>query len=98
MTKPKNHISMRRMTHRTRSAMVARLPGRPDAVAPGPIQSTLFGTASVTPDDLAEWLRVVAPRIPDRRAAQYLRNYNVAEKIAAAKLSGNWPPRAGYRA
>lgn len=51
----------------------------------------LFGEIPVTVHDLRAWL-IVVPRIdPDsRRAAAYLRDWNVADKIRAAKARGDF--------
>lgn len=54
----------------------------------------LFGEVSITPDDVELWLNTI-PQLsnaPFRRQA-YAKAYRVTEKIAAAKRSGNWPPK-----
>lgn len=49
----------------------------------------LFGEVPVSVDDVRVWLRAVAGISPSSpRAAAYVRNYNVVEKIRAAKLAG----------
>lgn len=58
-----------------------------------PIQPPLFGFEQpVSADDIALWCTVVAPRISPERRTAYVKNYNVASKIIAAKNSGKWPP------
>lgn len=59
----------------------------------GPIELPLFDNCpSVTADDIDLWMNTVARRISADRRERYVINYNVAGKIAAAKLSGQWPP------
>ena len=52
----------------------------------------LFGDVVVTVDDLYDWVSVIAPRwlYNERAYKNYIRSYNVAAKVRAAKLSGQW--------
>jgi len=55
----------------------------------------LFGEIPVTWDEIWLWVEEVAGLPRDSwRAANYIRWWNVPEKIRAAKLSGEWPPDA----
>lgn len=56
-----------------------------------PFERDLFGCVIVTRDDVDRWLLAVPRLCPDSpRAAWYVRAYNVTEKIAAAKLAGEF--------
>jgi hypothetical protein len=56
----------------------------------------LFGEIAVSEAEIGLWLAVVAHLAPESwRAAWYVRAYNVAEKIRAAKQAGAWPPSDG---
>jgi hypothetical protein len=53
----------------------------------------LFGQVPVTWLDVALWLQTVAGIDPaGPRALAYVRAWRVVDKIAAAKLAGQWPP------
>lgn len=54
-------------------------------------QRDLFGEIPVSLDDLQIWIDVVPgwPRTSPRRA-YYVKYYNVADKVKAAKISGFW--------
>ena len=54
----------------------------------------LFGDVVVTEEDLFLWVAAVAPRwlSPLRSYKNYLRGYNVAEKVRNAKINGTWQP------
>lgn len=54
----------------------------------------LFDDVAVTWDDVAVWLRAVPQIDPESpRALAYIRLWNVADKIAHAKRTGQWPPQ-----
>lgn len=61
-------------------------------------QPTLPGfSQSVSESDVRLWLETIPKIDPDGpRAAQYIRCWNVADKIARAKERGEWPPVAAY--
>lgn len=49
----------------------------------------LFGEVAVTEDDLYAWVASVSPvHLHERGYAPYVRRYDVAGKVAAAKLRG----------
>lgn len=52
----------------------------------------LFGEIPVTEDDLRAWVAAVAPRWlePERSYRNYVRSWNVADKVRAAKLRGEF--------
>lgn len=52
----------------------------------------LFGEVPVTEDDLFYWVQAVAPRwlAPERSYRNYVRNWNVADKVRHAKISGTF--------
>lgn len=52
----------------------------------------LFGFVPVTIDEEYEWVKKVAPHISHApwRVENYIKGYRVAEKIQAAKLSGEF--------
>lgn len=52
----------------------------------------LFGGVVVTHDDMFQWVAAVAPvwLSPERSYRNYLRGYNVADKVASAKVTGAW--------
>lgn len=64
----------------------------------------LFGQVPVTTDDLEAWVSAVSPiHLTDRLYDNYVRRYNVADKVRAAKLRGEFEsltatPRAPYHA
>lgn len=54
----------------------------------------LFGEVPVTQPDVELWLDSL-PRMKDASASRrttYTRQWNVVEKIQAAKINGQWPP------
>lgn len=55
----------------------------------------LFGEVVVTEHDLFLWVSAVSPRwlTPERSYRNYLRMYNVAEKVRYAKLAGTFDAR-----
>lgn len=68
----------------------------------------LFGEVAVTESDIFDWVAAVAPRwlTPERSFKLYVKNYDVASKVRAAKLQGHfektidnhprqWHPRLG---
>lgn len=64
------------------------------------LQKDLFDQVPVTWPEVVDWCARVAGITPDSpRFLPYVRAWRVAEKIAAAKLSGSWlesnfpPPR-----
>lgn len=64
----------------------------------------LFGEVPVTEDDLEAWVAALSPvHLTERLFDNYVRRYNVADKIRAAKLRGEFEaltatPRAPYHA
>lgn len=65
----------------------------------------LFGEIPVLESDLTAWVAAVAPRWlePPRQFRNYVRNYDVAGKVRAAKLAGVFEtiiehPRIAYHA
>lgn len=49
----------------------------------------LFGEVAVTHDDLRAWVAAVSPiHLHERGFALYVQRYDVASKVAAAKLRG----------
>jgi hypothetical protein len=64
----------------------------------------LFGEVPVTEDDCEAWVAAVSPvHFTDRLYASYVRRYNVADKIRAAKIRGDFDaivsnPRPLYHA
>lgn len=52
----------------------------------------LFGEIPVTDDDLRAWVAAVAPRwlYPERSYRAYVRSWDVAGKVRAAKLAGTF--------
>lgn len=52
----------------------------------------LFGEIPVTEDDLIAWVSAVSPRWlhPERSYHGYVRAWNVADKVRAAKLAGTF--------
>jgi hypothetical protein len=54
----------------------------------------LFGDVPVTWDEIYLWIEIVARIERDSwRAPYYIEYWNVAEKIKAAKLKGEFPPK-----
>lgn len=60
-----------------------------------PIQTRLFEFAAVSLEDCETWMRAVVPHVAAPRWPQYIRSYRVAEKVARAKDTGQWPPQSG---
>lgn len=61
-----------------------------------PLQPALVGMdISVTLEDLNHWVDVIAPHISTERRAAYIRGYNVAAKVRAAKMDGSWLTLSG---
>jgi hypothetical protein len=67
------------------------------------IDADLFGQVIVTISDVELWLEANTQVTPDNlsnRVTAYIKNYDVASKIAAAKLSGEFykleKPRQGF--
>ena len=54
----------------------------------------LFREITITLDDLDEWVKVIAPHLSHSRTRMdwYIKGWNVADKVRAAKLRGDWPP------
>lgn len=51
----------------------------------------LFGEVPVTEDDLEAWVAAMSPvHLTERLFSHYVRRYNVADKIRAAKLRGEF--------
>lgn len=52
----------------------------------------LFGEVPVTEDDIIAWVAAMAPRwlSPERSFRSYVRNWNIPDKIRAAKLAGTF--------
>jgi hypothetical protein len=51
----------------------------------------LFGEIRVTLDDLRAWVAAMSPvNLEERNYENYLRRYNVADKVRAAKRSGEF--------
>lgn len=52
----------------------------------------LFGEVPVTEDEIFAWVAAVAPRwlSPERAYHRYVRDWNVAAKVRAAKLAGTF--------
>lgn len=52
----------------------------------------LFGEIPVTEDDMRAWVAAVSPRwlYPERSYRSYVRGWNVADKVRAAKLAGTF--------
>lgn len=52
----------------------------------------LFGEIPVTEDDIYAWVAAVAPRwlAPERSFRLYVKSWNVADKVRAAKLAGTF--------
>lgn len=52
----------------------------------------LFGQVVVTHDDLAQWVSALAPGFANnpQRRAWYIERWNVADKVARAKLAGTF--------
>lgn len=51
----------------------------------------LFGQVQVTDEDVEQWVAVVAPRwYGTRRMEFYIREWNIASKVAYAKLNGTF--------
>lgn len=51
----------------------------------------LFGEVAVTEEDLYDWVAAIAPLHLSKRAfANYVRGYDVAAKVRAAKLRGTF--------
>ena len=60
-----------------------------------PVSLDLFGQIAVSQADLELWVRVVVRLDPGSwRIAWYVRAYDVAGKIQAAKAAGQWPPQS----
>lgn len=50
----------------------------------------LFGEVPVSIDDVLRWLEIVNFHCAPFRVAYYVLNWNVVDKIRAAKLDGTW--------
>lgn len=50
----------------------------------------LFGDVPVTRFELIFWCKKIAPRISPARRDWYIKNYNVLEKVKAAKRDGSF--------
>ncbi|MBC3878777.1 hypothetical protein H8K38_13265 [Undibacterium sp. FT79W] len=52
----------------------------------------LFGEVIILESDIFDWVSAVAPRwlTPERSFRNYVRGYNVVEKIRVAKLTGRY--------
>lgn len=52
----------------------------------------LFGQVVVSYDDLDRWVSALAPGFStnDHRRAYYIKHWNVADKVARAKLAGTF--------
>lgn len=56
----------------------------------------LFGQVVVTWPEIVDWCARVACITPDSpRWLAYVQAWDVAGKVRAAKLAGEWPPRQG---
>lgn len=95
MTERITFIPIRRMSFRTRAALLAKAPPRP---AKPQKQESLFDHHPVSPSDLALWVSTMCPHIDphSRRGANYIRTYDVAGKVAQAKAAGHWPPSRAF--
>lgn len=71
---------------------MARPPKVRDANKLRPRPRDLFGQVPITRTDLEDWVRAVAPHLAhsDWRMAHYIKGYNVADKVRAAKLEGTF--------
>ncbi len=60
--------------------------------APRPRAKDLFGQVPVTLDDLQTWVKVKAPHMASNawRFQHYVKAWNVADKIRAAKIDGSF--------
>ncbi|HEX5392262.1 MAG TPA: hypothetical protein VFW68_03220 [Rhodocyclaceae bacterium] len=91
MTARKSAVPMRRMTHRTRSALIAKAPPPPTR---DPVPLSLFDAPAVTESDIEAWCASVychLSLIPgSRRYAQFVHDYDVAGKIERAKSAGRF--------
>jgi hypothetical protein len=54
----------------------------------------LFGEVPITWPEVYLWVETVCPRCSPWRVRWYVENWNVLDKIRAAKRSGDWPPVA----
>lgn len=53
----------------------------------------LFGEVPVTDQEVEMWIAVVAPRwYGSRRMPFYIRDWNIKQKVASAKLAGMFDP------
>lgn len=52
----------------------------------------LFGQVPITEDDLFLWVQAVAPRwlTPERAYRNYVKSWNVADKVRYAKIDGTF--------
>lgn len=59
----------------------------------------LFGEVVVTEDDLFNWVAAVAPRwlSPERSYRNYVRSWDVAGKVKAAKLRGTFEATIAHK-
>lgn len=58
----------------------------------------LFGEVVVTEDDLFDWVAAVAPMwLSERSFDNYVRGWNVADKVRTAKLRGEFEARTAVR-
>lgn len=50
----------------------------------------LFGDVVITHDDIFDYVAAISPRwlYPERSYKSYVKNYNIAGKVRAAKLAG----------
>lgn len=56
----------------------------------------LFGEVPITFDDLRAWVAAMTRLDPDSsRAEWYIKNWNVADKVRAAKLAGTFEATIG---
>jgi len=65
----------------------------------------LFGEVPVTEDDVFLWVQAISPRwlSPERSYRNYVRTWNVVDKIRTAKIRGDFEsiidrPRQAYHA
>lgn len=53
---------------------------------------------SVTWEDIRAWVQLYAPQMYTARMfRRYVRQWNVAGKVAQAKQAGDWPPSGASR-
>lgn len=86
------YVKIIRMKRRGRAAFEAKknftLPLKFDR---DQVQTELFDSKTVTQEEIAAWMRAVPQIDPDSpRAAQYIKTYDVAGKVAKAKADGTF--------